>query len=55
MDLIIHEAMGDCLYVMSGLRDVIQARDKFLKRNEHGFQGLAANSIFLLLPLLGKY
>jgi len=40
VDLIIHEAMGDCLYVMSGLRDVIQARDKFLKRNEHGFQGI---------------
>jgi len=35
VDVILHESMGECLFVMSGIKDVIEARDKFL-RPKHG-------------------
>lgn len=34
VDVIIHESMGECLFVMSGIKDVLDARDKFLRARD---------------------
>lgn len=34
VDVIIHESMGECLFVMSGIKEVLDARDKFLRSRD---------------------